>query len=89
VTVNVWNYDPQWKVHWYENGVLKGEMTPYRGHDPYATDYIVKNKDKFRYNWISTGPTGHLFFAEPFSPDAKITIEVIDRFGNKYMEECK
>jgi hypothetical protein len=76
-------------VHWYENGVLQGEMTQYRGHDPYATEYIVKNKAKFRYNWISTGVTGHLFFAEPSSPDAKISVEVIDRFGNKYIEEVK
>ena len=89
VTVNVWNYDPQWKVLWYENGLLKGEMTQYRGHDPYSTDYIVKNKHKFRYDWISTGATEHLFFAEPSSPDAKIKIEVIDRFGNKYVEELR
>jgi len=89
VTVNVWNYDPQWKVNWYENGVLKGEMTQYRGHDPYATDYIVRNKHTFRYNWITTGETGHLFFAEPASPDAEITIETIDRFGNKYVKELK
>jgi hypothetical protein len=89
VTVNVWNYDPQWKVHWYENDLLKGEMTQYSGHDPYSTDYIVKNKTKFRYDWISTGITGHLFFAEPSAPNSKIKIEVIDRFGNKYTEELK
>lgn len=89
VTVNVWNYDPQWKVNWYENGMLKGEMTQYSGHDPYATDYIVKNKHKFRYDWISTGETGHLFFAEPASPDDRIKIEVIDRFGKKYIKELE
>ena len=87
ITVNVWNYDPQWKVNWYENGVLQGEMIQYSGHDPFATDYIVKNRDKFRYNWITTAPTGHLFFAEPSSSDAKIQIEVTDRFGNKYIED--
>jgi hypothetical protein len=87
VTVNVWNYDPQWKILWYENGVLKGEMTQYQGLDPYATDYIVKNKQRFRHQWISTGITGHLFFAELSSPEAEIIIEVIDRFGNKYIKE--
>lgn len=89
VTVNVWNYDPEWKVYWYENEILKGEMTQYRGHDPYATDYILKNKDKFRYDWIGTELTEHLFYAEPVSSDARIKIEVIDRFGNKYTEELK
>jgi hypothetical protein len=87
VTVNVWNYDPQWKVLWYENGVLKGEMKQYRGHDPYATDYIEKNKASFRHSWISAGATEHMFFAEPSSANAKVKIEVIDRFGNKYIEE--
>jgi len=87
VTVNVWNYDPLWKVHLYENGILKGEMTPYRGHDPYSTNYINQNREKFRYNWISTASTEHLFFAEPSSPNVSIKIEVIDRFGNKYIEE--
>jgi hypothetical protein len=66
---------------------MKGEMTQYNGLDPYATDYIVKNREHFRHKWISTAPTNHLFFAEPSSPDAKIIIEVIDRFGNKYRGE--
>lgn len=89
VTVNVWNYDPQWKIHWYENGTLKGEMTQYFGNDPYTKDYIVKNRHKFRYDWITTSITGHLFFAEPSLPDAEIIIEVIDRFDNKYIEKLK
>ena len=87
VTANVWNYDPQWKVQWYENGIPRGDMIQYEGHDPYTTDYIRKNKDKFRYSWISTGVTGHLFYAEPTVPDAKIKIEVTDRFGKKYVKE--
>ena len=87
VTVNVWNWDPLWKVNWYENGILMGEMTQYRGHDPYTADHIKKHREKFRYNWISTGATEHFFYAEPSEPDVKIKIEVIDRFGNKYIEE--
>ena len=31
VTVNVWNYDPAWKVRWYEDGRCRGEMTRYTG----------------------------------------------------------
>lgn len=27
VVANVWNYDPTWKVKWYENGIDRGEMT--------------------------------------------------------------
>ena len=84
VTVNVWNYDPLWTVNWYENDVLKGEMTQYSGHDVYTRDYINNNRSRFRYEWISAGATNHLFYAVPSSPEAVIKIEIIDRFGNKY-----
>lgn len=87
ITVNVWNYDPEWKIYWYENDVLQGEMTQYKGHDPYSTDYIQKNKSKFKYNWITTGATRHVFYAKPVVPQAKIKVEVVDRFGNVYSQE--
>ena len=87
VTVNIWNYDPEWKVEWYENGVPKGDMTQYNGHDPEVVDYILTNKENLRYQWISTMPTNHLFYAVPSSPDTEITIKVIDRFGNQYIQK--
>ena len=33
IVANVWNYDSQWKVEWSENGVPKGAMERYTGHD--------------------------------------------------------
>jgi 3',5'-cyclic AMP phosphodiesterase CpdA len=87
VTVNVWNYDPQWQVRWYENGVPQGAMTQYNGLDPEVADYTRKNRDTMRYQWIAPIPTNHLFYAEPSSPDAEITIQVTDRFGNTYIQK--
>jgi len=87
VTALVWNYDPAWKVYWYENGVKKGEMTQYTGNDPATAAYIKENKAKFAYDWIGTQATDHLFMATPSSSDSKIKIEVIDRFGNIYTQE--
>ena len=29
----VWNWDEQWKVEWYENGKRMGEMQRYKGYD--------------------------------------------------------
>jgi len=81
---NVWNYDPQWKVYWYENGTLMGEMTPYRGWDPAIVTYVDRNREHFRYKYVGAGPTEHLFYAEPTDKNTDITIEVIDRFGNIY-----
>ncbi|MDR0823526.1 MAG: calcineurin-like phosphoesterase family protein [Prevotella sp.] len=88
VIANVWNYDPQWKVHWYENGVKMGEMKQYTGWDPAIVHYVDKNRENFRYKYIGAGSTDHLFSAEPADKNAKITIEVIDRFGNKYTDEA-
>ena len=87
VTVNVWNYDPEWQVHWYENGIPKGNMTQYNGHDSEVVNYILYNKDNMRNPLLSSMPTNHLFYAEPSSPDAEITIEVTDRFRNKYIQK--
>jgi len=86
VTVNVWNYDPEWKVQWLENGIPKGDMTQYNGHDPEVVNYTLQNKDNMRNPTLGSMPTNHLFYAEPSSPDAEITIEVTDRFSNKTMQ---
>ena len=31
VLANVWNWDEQWKVEWFENGTCMGEMTRCKG----------------------------------------------------------
>jgi len=83
---NVYNYDPLWKVYWYENGVLKGEMLRYWGEDPYAAELYKPGKNK-KHAWLSVSQTQHLFKAKPNNPDAKIKVEAIDRFGNHYFKE--
>ena len=80
---NVYNYDPQWKVLWYENGVRKGEMQRYWGEDPFAAELYHPGKNK-KHSWLSASQTHHLFRAQPENPNSKIVIEVTDRFGNIY-----
>lgn len=81
--VNVYNYDPGWKVEWYENGSLKGEMTRYWGIDPLAAEtYKAGNMKK--HTWISATETHHLFRAKPEQPGARIEVKVTDRFGRVY-----
>ncbi len=82
---NVYNYDPMWKVQWYEDGILKGEMQRYWGEDPYASELYQPGKNK-KHSWLSAGETFHLFRAKPENPTATIRVEVIDRFGNKYQK---
>jgi hypothetical protein len=83
---NVYNYDTTWKVRWYEDGVLKGEMTRYWGIDPLAGELYQPGKNK-KHGWLSAGTTHHLFKAQPQNSKAKIRVEVVDRFGNKYFRE--
>ncbi|MFV0592133.1 MAG: calcineurin-like phosphoesterase C-terminal domain-containing protein [Draconibacterium sp.] len=85
ITVNIWNWDPEWKVFWYENGEKMGEMEQYEGRDP-ATTKAYADKEKLDYKWLTSANTKHMFRAKPQSPSAKITVEVIDRFGNVYKQ---
>jgi len=83
---NVYNYDSKWKVCWYEDDVLKGEMTRYWGIDPLAGQLYLPGKNK-KYGWLSAGTTYHLFKAKPEKNDAIIRVEITDRFGNIYSQE--
>jgi len=89
VIANVWNYDPQWKVYWYEDGIKMSEMTQYTGWDPAIVHYVERNRENFRYKYIGAGPTDHLFLCEPKNKESKIKIEVVDRFGNVFVGEPK
>ncbi len=83
---NVYNYDPEWKVIWYENNISKGEMTRYWGKDPHAAELYQPGKNK-KHNWLSASETHHLFRAVPEKKDALITVEVTDRFGNVFRKD--
>ncbi|WP_321345300.1 calcineurin-like phosphoesterase family protein [uncultured Draconibacterium sp.] len=85
-TVNVWNWDPEWKVCWYENGVKMGEMEQYEGRDP-ATTAAYADKEKLDYKWITSAKTTHLFKAKRRNASAQISIEVTDRFGNSFKKD--
>lgn len=61
VVVNVWDYDPQWKVEWYEDGVHKGKMDQIReAHsfaatpDRYAKQLTVSVTGRFGQTWVHT-----------------------------------
>lgn len=88
ITANVWNWDPAWKIFWYENGKKMGEMEQYSGKDPGTVD-AFSDKDKLDYKWIGAATTNHLFRARPQNSSAEITVEVIDRFGNSYSKKIE
>ena len=85
---NVYNFDSDWKVYWYEGDILQGEMERYWGKDPDA--FMLYRPGVARKNsWINASETNHLFKAVPHIKNSKIRVEVIDRFGNKYSKELE
>lgn len=84
LVVNVWNYDPAWKVYWYEDGIKMGEMKQSRGWDPNIVQYVKEHQQHFRYKYIGAGPSEHMFYAVPLNKHAQFKIEVVDRFNNVY-----
>lgn len=88
IMVNVWNYDPEWKVTWLADGIAKGELEQTKGFDELAVS-LYKGKDlpKERRGWIEPGRTDHLFYTQ--TDAKKVTIAVTDRFGHTYKEELK
>lgn len=88
IIANVWNYDPQWRVEWLENGKVMGEMTRFDAQDPLALQRTA-DKSKLRYSWIGASVTPHLFRATPVNPKAKISIRATDRFGNVYQTDLQ
>lgn len=78
--INIWNWDPVWKVFWFENGKKMGEPRREIATDPLALEMYAPEMPK-KQAWISPQKNAHMFFFEPINPEAKIKIEVIDRFG--------
>jgi len=81
--VNVWNWDPEWEISYYENGIKSGEPRQISMTDPLAMEIYALGKPK-KQPWISAQKNEHMFVFKPKNPRSKIEVEVSDRFGNKY-----
>lgn len=82
--VNVWNWDPEWKVEWWADGEPKGALENIKGFDPTAISLMKGDKLPKRRSFAEPSNTDHLFMAH-FSPDVKtVRIVATDRFGNNY-----
>lgn len=86
VVANVWDYDPLWKVEYFEDGVKVCDMERFKGQDPYAVE-CYKDPSKLKRSWVWALPTENLFRAK-HSPEAKcLEVRVTDRFGRVFSEK--
>ncbi|MGZ5190224.1 MAG: calcineurin-like phosphoesterase C-terminal domain-containing protein, partial [Flavisolibacter sp.] len=89
IIVNVWNWDPKWKVEWFEDDQLKGPMQQLMSLDPWAVQLYAGPELPQKHKFVDPTLTDHLFSAKPSGIAKKITVKATDRFGNQYLEEMK
>ena len=88
LAVNVWNWDPEWKVEWFADGKPMGEMQRETALDPLSVELHLGAAKPAKHKWVEPQFTEHMFFAQ--LPDAvqRITVQATDRFKNVYKEEA-
>jgi hypothetical protein len=87
VVANVWNCDKQWKVQWFEDGALKGDMAQRVEFDPWTVELYAGDQLPKKHKWVDPTLTDHLFFAAPSSGAKSIKVVATDRFGKQYTQE--
>lgn len=87
VVVNVWDWDPQWKVEWYEDGVHMGKMDQVSDISTEFTRQIeaaYKEYGEEIPSWKRGRPSSHHFAATPSRYAQRVMVVVESRFGQKW-----
>lgn len=83
VVANVWDFDPQCKIEYAEDGVQKGSMEQFVDID----DAYIYQQNRIGKKVPSDRKTGHLFRFKPTKGTKKIAITFTNRFGETYTRE--
>lgn len=92
IYINIWNWDPAWKLEVRENGLLLDYKAAVAKKDPlHIISYEAKRLDQNNTPTSSfvTDYSSHIFELETSSPNSDLEIAVTDRFGNIYKETMK
>lgn len=82
--INVWNWDPEWKVEYALDGKKMGSPAQQKGFDPLSITLYKGDQLPAGRTFPEPAENDHLFVAN-LNPDVKkIKVTVTDRFGNKY-----
>ncbi len=87
VIANVWNWDPAWKVEWFEDGKSRGAMEQKMGLDPMAVELHGGPQLPVKHKWVDPTLTDHLFECTPSAGAKEISVRATDRFGRIYEEK--
>ena len=85
--VNIWNWDPSWKVEWFEDDTYKGELPHEVSFDPLSIALHAGLDNPSKRGWVDPVLTDHMFFGKPSPSAQKIIVQATDRFKNVYRSE--
>ncbi len=86
VVVNVWDWDPMWKVEWFEDGKPMGILKPVNEYSPvYIREINAAFKGKKVPDYKLPKAREHYFAATPSQYAKMVTIAVESRFGQKWV----
>ena len=83
IIANVWDYDPMWKIEYYEDGVKVCDMQRFKAQDPLAKE-LYKDPASLKRSWVYAIPTENMFKATVSDEAKKLEVRVTDRFGRTY-----
>jgi len=86
LVANVWNWDPEWTVVRYDDGVRSGPMTRRVGPDPLSAELHGGPDLPARRPSVEPYPTGHLFYATVPPGVEQVRVDATDRFGTVHSE---
>lgn len=87
VLINIWDYDPSWKISVKENGRSLKVTKLSDVKDPLYL--LVYEAYEHEHGYSVSYPaalTDHIFSVYASGPDTTLEIEITDRFGHKYSE---
>ncbi len=88
ILINIWNWDPKWKLSVKENGnELKWEQI--YNYDPLHVLGYTKVRGTNTTSAFLSKKTPHLFQVQAAAANTTIEIEITDRFGNVYKQSMK
>lgn len=90
LVINVWDYDSEWKIEWWEDGKEMGNMEMVMEYSPIHTAEIeAKYAGKVISSHKQTHPGLHYFAAKPSDNAKEIHIVITNRFGKIWKETIK
>lgn len=88
VVANIWDWDPSWKVEWYQDGKYMGPMERVVEYSPShiaEMNEIFYSKGKTPSTYRTTKPYDHYFAATPSQYAKNVTVSVKSRFGKEWV----